>query len=169
MRPLVDINRRNGMTMTTRLIPRILSLSSGPAALLFLAANAAAGASFAVKTTAFNLDGYAGAMGTITFLDNNSVRISSQVADHCGKGSGDGEGAYLWAEIVYTDGSSDAGHDLSLNWDSDGCDNGTKPAKTVTFNPGRNVRKVRVRLDEANGPSHPSETVYSPWADNPHT
>ena len=155
--------------MNLRTSLRALYLASGAVSALLVTTTAASAASFAMKTTAFNLDGYAGAQGTVTFLDSDSIRISSQVADHCGDGTGDGEGAYLWAEITYTDGSVDGGHTISANWDNDGCDNGTKPATTVTLNPGRAIKKVRMRLDEADGPSNPSETVYSAWMDNPAT
>jgi hypothetical protein len=124
-------------------------------------------ANYDIRTSAVGTDGYATASGTITFIDRNSVRITSTVADRCGSGTGDGEGAYLWAQITYSTGAFD--DRVSLNWDNDGCDNGNRGLHTVTLNPGVDIVKVRVKLDEADGSCCPSETVYSTWKDNPHT
>jgi hypothetical protein len=128
----------------------------------------AAAQSFDIHTD--TADGYGRTYGSVTFIDRNSVSVTSDVGDYCdSNGKGDGEGAYVWFQIQYTDGSYDGGRSLSINWDNDGCGNGFEH-RSSTFNPGRDIRWVRIRLDESDGPSGPSSsTVYSTQKDNPFT
>lgn len=133
------------------------------------AAVAQAGRGFDIRTDRSGSDGYAHADGVVTFLDEDAFRISVEVSDRCGRGDGDGEGAYVWAQIRYLDGTYDGGRLLNVGFDNDGCGNGVD-TRTSSFSPGRKVRWVRVRLDESDGPSGPSSsTTYSARKDNPYT
>src|SRR5690349_8130014 len=58
-------------------------------------------ATYSLRTSAVGTDGYATGSGRVMFSDSNSLKVASTVADRCGTGDGDGEGAYLWIAIEY--------------------------------------------------------------------
>lgn len=130
-------------------------------------ASAATTIPYSIRTAAVGTDGYAVASGTITFVARDRFRVSSTVTDKCGAGRGDGEGAYLWIAIEYMNGAID--RRLSLNWDIDGCNNGNRGTRSTTFDFNVGIKRVRIRLDEADGPSDASESAYTTWKDNPYT
>lgn len=152
---------------------RMLAIKSGAVSCLvvgtFVVGQTAAFAAQDFDISTNKTDGYGRVYGAVTYIDSNSVKVTSHVADLCPSGNGDGEGAYVWFQIQYTDGSYDGGRSLNINFDNNGCSNGYE-TRTTTFNPGRAIRWVRIRLDESNGPSgNSSSTVYSSQKDNPYS
>jgi hypothetical protein len=115
-------------------------------------------------------DGYAHAYGEVSYIDANSVYVLSYVSDRCdSSGRGDGEGAYLWLQIKYTDGSYDGPRAILQNYDNDGCDTGYIPS-SWTYDRTKRISWVRLRLDEANGPNDSTpDSVLSSQKDNPYT
>lgn len=115
-------------------------------------------------------DGYAHVYGEVRFVDAKSVYVLSYVSDRCDSaGRGDGEGAYVWLQIKYTDGTYDGPQVILTNYDNDGCDNGYIP-HGETYNRGKKISWVRIRLDEADGPDDSTpDTVLSTQKDNPNT
>lgn len=131
-------------------------------------APASAAQSFDLNTD--RTDGYAHAYGGVTFVSATSVYVESYVSDRCDSaGHGDGEGAYLWLQIKYTDGSYDGPRVVLQNYDNDGCDTGYIP-HIETYPRGKRISWVRLRLDEGNGPNDSApDTVLSSQKDNPYT
>lgn len=114
-------------------------------------------------------DGYAHVYGEVSFVNARSVYVNSYVADRCASnGQGDGEGAYVWLQIKYTDGTYNA-KAIYQNYDDNGCSNGYIPSGS-TYSMLRNISWVRIRLDEGNGPNDSTpDTALSTQKDNPYT
>ena len=115
-------------------------------------------------------DGYAHVYGEVRYVDANSVYVISYVSDRCDSSElGDGEGAYVWLQIKYTDGSYDGPRVILHDYDNDGCDTGYIP-HGQTYDRSKNISWVRIRLDEADGPYDSTpDTVLSSQKDNPNT
>jgi hypothetical protein len=131
-------------------------------------APAFAAQSFDLRTDAS--DGYAHAYGDVSYINASTVYVQSYVSDRCdSSGRGDGEGAYLWLQIKYTDGTIDGGRAILHGYDNDGCDTGYIPDGN-SYNRGKKISWVRLRLDESDGPyGSASDTVLSSQKDNPYT
>lgn len=153
--------------MSPRTMAPVVVLAALGCSVVVAAGPVQAAPGFGLSTDRSGSDGYAHAEGAVRFAGRSSVRIRVEITDRCGSGDGDGEGAYAWAQIRYADGTYDGGRLLNVAYDNNRCGNGTV-SRSSSFDPGKPIRWVRVRLDESDGPSGPSSSVvYSAAKDNP--
>ena len=136
-------------------------------------APAQASVSYSYRAETSTADGYAHVHGAVVFNGPRDFSVAANIADVCASsGAGDGEGAYAWAEMRYTDGTSDIGRFWNVGFDNNGC--GSVSNTTRFISPftqwNKRVASVRIRLDESAGSKGASSsTAFSTWKDNPYT